>query len=340
LANLTYARGRWVNLNKPGGRVFFVAGGTQPFQGSGADGSDSNDGDKVEHPLKTIQQGLDNCVTGRGDTVVLLPGGVTITAALTMTKADVTLTGYSDTGPKSRNPSVITCATDSVEMIAIDAANVAVENLTLDHNTTTAAVFLIDIGDTTASPGTILRNLFIDMEGSATDTDAIRIGDGTQVCDYCMIDGCVIHDCDQIAITITDANEACVIKDCLIYDSVTANIMSDAISCAADNTIIQNCTIRSNSITASNGVIAFTATAQDCFVTDCHIWANGADSNGILYADAAVATCSNLHVTSDHAGTCVEHSSDVDGFSGATGEQSLGKGAVSALVNPSIGGSA
>jgi hypothetical protein len=336
VATLTYGRGRWMNIERPGGAVFFVGGGTVALNGVGA--SDAYKGTTPEEPLSTIQAGLDKCVAGRGDTVVVLPGNVTITAALTMTIADVTLTGSSVTGPKTRNPSLITCATDSVEMIAIDAANCVVENLTLDHNTTTAAVYLIDVGDTTAAPGTILRNLFIDMEGSATDTDAIRLGDGTQACDYCKIDGCVVHDCDQIAITVADLSEACVIENCLVYDSVSANIMSDALSIAADNTIIQNCALRSNSITSTNGVIVFTATAQDCFVTDCHVWSNGADSNGILYADAATATVSNLHVTSDATGTCVEHTSDVDGLSGATGEQSLGQGAVSALINPSIGG--
>ena len=303
MANLTYARGRWVNLDKPGGQVFFVAGGTQPFQGSGADGSDSNDGDKVEHPLKTIQQGLDNCVTGRGDTVVLLPGGVTITAALTMIYADVTLTGYTETGPLTRNPSVITCATDSVEMISIDAANVTVENLTLDHNTTTANIDLIDIGDATVSTDFVLRNLFLDMEGSATNTDGINVSADT-VSTNGLIEGCRIHDYDQDGIVIGAGNDEITVRNCWIYDGVSANQGQYAISNAGDGCLFENLKIRTD---GTAGVYQ-NGTLNMCI--NSNIWVTGANTVCILMAASATTSSSGNFLTAVAAGNLCDYTTD------------------------------
>ncbi len=335
MAKLDKVDGRWVNLEKPGGQVFFVGGGTVAYNGVGA--SDTFTGARPEEPLSTISQAHTLAVADRGDTIVVLPGTVTITAAVAITKADVTLTGYTVTGPKTRNPSIITCATDSVEMIAVDAANVVVENLTLTNTATTADVFLIDVGDSTSASGTVLRNLFIDCEGGANTVNAIRIGDGTVVSDYCTIEGVYIYDLDDIGITVSDASEGCVIRDCLIMDSASANIAKDCISIAADNTFVDNCILKSNSITAADAVISLAATAQDCLITNCHIWSNGADSHGILYADGATASCHNIFVTSDVLATTVDFTTDVDGLSGVIGWASAPPdGTISELINPNV----
>jgi hypothetical protein len=336
MATLSYARGRWMNLEKAGGAVFFVGGGTPAL--NGVNRSDTYKGLTPEEPFSTVQKGLDQCVAGRGDTVVLLPGSVTITAALTMTKDDVTLTGASVTGPNTRNPSVIACATNSVEMVAIDAANVIVENLTLDHNATTADVFLIDIADSTASPDCVLRNLFLDMVGSATTTNGIRVGDGTQVAINSRIEGCTLHDLDDIGITITDANTNCVIDNCDIYDNpVSGNTMLTGISAAADYTRITNCRIKNSAAAAGASCVNLTATAQSCFLSGNRLSAFGAGGHGVLYAASASGVCLDVHVTANALADSVDFTTAVTGLSGVTGQVSApADGTVSELPNPNV----
>jgi hypothetical protein len=299
MAKLDVRHGEWVNLEKPGGQVFFVGGGTVAYQGAGR--SDTYAGLSPREPLATIQAGLDKTVAGRGDTVVLLPGGVTITAALTMTKADVTLTGYTETGPQTRNPSVITCATNSVEMIAIDAVDVTVENLTLDHNSTTAAVALIDIGDTTISSRAIIRNVFFDMEGSATDTDALNVSTDT-VSVQGLVEGCTFHDYDQDGIVIGAANDEWVVRNCRFYDGVTANAGQYAISTVSDGSLIDGCTIRTS---GTAGIYANVALLLQ--IKDCHIAAHGANTIGILAAALATVFTTNSYINVAGAGNVIDY---------------------------------
>ena len=96
MANLNFVHGRWINLDKPGGQVFFVGGGTVAVNGKSA--SDTNHGLTPEQPLSTIDGtagAFAKVVAGRGDTIVVLPGAVTVTAAIAFDTADVTLTGLS-----------------------------------------------------------------------------------------------------------------------------------------------------------------------------------------------------------------------------------------------------
>lgn len=276
---LLNVHGRWVNTDKPGGAVFFVGGGTVAFNGIGA--SDNNSGLRPEQPLATIAQGMTQCTAGRGDTVVLLPGSVTITAAIAITKADVTLQGYTCTGPQTRNPSLITCATNSVIMLDIDAPNVTIKDLTLDHNATTAAVALVDVGSTTASPDLLLQNLFIDMEGSGTTTDGINI-QGDTVSTGVVIEGCTIHDFDQEGIIIEAGNDESTIRNCRIYDGVTANEGRYGIQTVSDGSLIENCTIRTAAAAGACINAKIPLLAQ---IRDCHLAAHAANTIGIL-ADA------------------------------------------------------
>jgi hypothetical protein len=55
------------------------------------DTSDNNDGTDPEAPLTTISQGVANCVTGRGDWVVVSPANYNPTAAITLDKKDITV---------------------------------------------------------------------------------------------------------------------------------------------------------------------------------------------------------------------------------------------------------
>lgn len=166
MANLAFVAGRWVNLEKPGGQVIFVGGGTVAYPG-GNGASDTYPGKRPTEPKSTIQDALDDTVAGRGDTVVILPGNVTITAALTMSKADVTLSGA--TGGSLINPSAIT-VNGAVDGIAVTAANVTIENLHFPASTA-AATSRIDAG---AAGLTIRNNTF---ECGSNDVETITVPD-------------------------------------------------------------------------------------------------------------------------------------------------------------------
>ena len=151
MANLMFnpTNGQWINLDKPGGQVFFVGGGTVAYKGKGA--SSSNSGLRPEHPLTgtttSASTGLnavmDKVVTGRGDTIVVLPGGFTNTAVTTIDKDDVTLTGVSPTG--NINPSAISINA-AIDGISVTGANVIIENLHFPAAGTAAQTSVIDVG--------------------------------------------------------------------------------------------------------------------------------------------------------------------------------------------------
>jgi len=333
MANLATVNGRWVNLEKPGGAVFFVGGGTVAYLGRGA--SDSNKGTTPQEPFATIDGTAGahaSCVADRGDTIVMLPGTVTITAAIALDLADVTLTGYTVTGPNIRNPSVVTCATDSVSMIEVDAANVNVENLTITNTATTADVFLIDVGDTTASPGAILRNLYVDCEGGANTVNAIRIGDGTVVSDYCTIEGCTIYDLDDIGITVADASEGCIIRNCRIFDRASANVALTGITIKADNTMVDNCVVK-----IDGTCIEVEAGATDTQITNTHLYSFAAAGH-CLHITATGSVCaSNIFCTAELAEYAVDFQTAVTGLSGIIGYTSApADGSISELINPNI----
>ena len=163
MATLSYQRGRWMNLEKPGGAVFFVSGGTAALHGGG--GSNSGACDTPEEPATTIQAALDKTVAGRGDTVVILPGSITITAALTMTKDDVTLTGLGGSSPIKPSAILVNAAVDG---IAVTGANVVIEDLHFAASTA-SVTSRINAG----SAGLTVRNNTFDCGGS--DTFSITI---------------------------------------------------------------------------------------------------------------------------------------------------------------------
>ena len=144
MANLNFVNGRWINIEKPGGAVFFVGGGTVAYKGIGA--SDTHTGSTPEQPLSTISQGVTQCVAGRGDTVVILPGTITITSSTALDKTDMTLSGFKSQG--NINASTITGTLGSTgDILSHQAANVVIEDL--QFNASGAAnTSRIDVGAT------------------------------------------------------------------------------------------------------------------------------------------------------------------------------------------------
>ena len=164
MASLQNVHGRWVNLEKPGGQVFFVGGDVVAYRGKGA--SDNGPGTSPEQPLKTIAQAITNCTTGRGDTIVLLPGDLAdISSALAMSKADVTLTGVDPAG--TINASQIT-GTGAIDVIDVSAANCVIENLHFAASGS-SIVSRINVG----AAGLVIRNCT--FECGANDLETITV---------------------------------------------------------------------------------------------------------------------------------------------------------------------
>jgi len=324
MAKLDKVDGRWVNLEKPGGKVIFVGGGTAAYNGVGA--SDTFPGTRPEEPKSTIDGAsgaVNNCTSGRGDTIVMLPGSITITTAMALDVADLTLTGYVNVAPGERPPCVIVNATD-VNSAQVTADNVVIENLTFDCNVATATadteVIQISGAGIGAVTGTVIRNCFFDQAGADSDLDVLGVGfDSDDTSLNALIEGCTFHDVDQIAIRIPTGSDANHIIGCTFYDEVSANIASDVISIAGDDTVIRDCTIRSGNITNTQACILLEATALNTTIDRCHLWANGANGICVLLEDGAEASGLNCHAISSAAATLWKHGSDVDGISGVTG---------------------
>jgi hypothetical protein len=177
LANLTVVHGEWVNLDKPGGQVFFVAdstsGGTYPTAYKGKGSSGSNNGLSPQKPINGVTTGttdglnalMDKCVSGRGDTIVVLPGSIINTAVVTVDVADLTITGISPSG--SINPSAIV-VNATVDGFNVTAANVVLENLHFGASTA-AATSRINAG----AAGLTIRGCTFDC--GANDVESITV---------------------------------------------------------------------------------------------------------------------------------------------------------------------
>jgi hypothetical protein len=203
--------GGWSNLDKPGGRVFFVGGGTVSAinrGGSGIKASDKNDGLTPERPLATIDgaRGAHNkCVTSRGDTIVLLPGSVTITAAMVFDSNDITLTGIDPNG--TINPSAI-IVNGAIDGIAVTGANVVIENLHFPASTASA-------------------------------TSRINAGSAGLTVRGCTFE-CGANDAETI--TVNSAGDDLLVENCRFY--ITANGPEKAIEIEAvgvNRLIVRNC---------------------------------------------------------------------------------------------------
>ena len=177
MANLNFVNGRWINVEKPGGAVFFVGGGTVAYKGKGA--SDTNTGSTPGQPLSTISQGVTQCVNGRGDTVVILPGTITITSSTALDKTDMTLAGFKSQG--NINASTITGTLGSTgDILSHQAANVVIEDL--QFNASGAAnTSRIDVG----AAGLTVRNCTFQCGANDLETITVAAAGDNLLVDNC-----------------------------------------------------------------------------------------------------------------------------------------------------------
>lgn len=240
MAGLTNITGGQLIKNRPGAQVFWVGSTASSYVAyKGVTPSDGNDGLTPQRALATIQAGLDKCTAGRGDTVALLPGSWTVTAVLTMTKADVRLCAAMPVAWGAKSSAVIVNATD-VSTLTINADNCSIDGIYFDDNvaTATASSQAVAIGNTAACTGVCVQNCFIDMEGSDSDRNALVVGDGTLIVTRSVIENNIFHDPDQDGIIVNVACVAITIRENYIYDKVTANAVRHGINMCGSNCFI------------------------------------------------------------------------------------------------------
>ena len=248
MANLLNVHGRWVNLEKPGGQVFFVGGGTVAYRGKGA--SDSNPGTSPEQPLSTISQAVTSATAGRGDTIALLPGNVATTAVTTISKADITITGVGDSS--AVHASSIT-GTGAFDVLDPTGTNITIENL---HFPASGAsiVSRINLG----AEGTVVRNCT--FECGANDVETITVAAGG---DEATIENCrfyVTANGPQAAIEVEAAGaNRLPVRNCVFNGGTNTNAWDTAsINSGVAHT---SCVIEGNQSFESVAGIKFTAAA-------------------------------------------------------------------------------
>ena len=178
MANLQVVHGEWVNLEKPGGQVFFVGGAQSDnvnvaaYRGIGASANHSGLSPKRPFLGTTtsastgLNQVMDKVVSGRGDTIVILPSSITNTAVTTIDKNDVTLTGVAPTG--NINPSSITINA-AIDGINVTGTNVVIENLHFPAAGTASQTAVINV----AAAGVTVRGCTIACGANNLDTITI-----------------------------------------------------------------------------------------------------------------------------------------------------------------------
>ena len=162
-------RGAWL-LSNPVGAIFWVAA-QAAYEGIGP--SNNNDGLSPKRPLSTIAQALTNCVTGRGDRIILMPGTYAITAALAVTKNAVEIYSWL---PKA---AVISSAdtTGAAKMFTVDSNDVVLDGMTFSCGD--QVTHGIDIANTAAANRIAVRGNTLLGAGAVSTAIGIQIGDGT-----------------------------------------------------------------------------------------------------------------------------------------------------------------
>ena len=304
------AVGGITGMNNVGGATYYVGASGYLAALGGIAPSDSNKGTSPQSPFATIQKGLDSCTAGRGDIVAVLPGSYTITAALTMTKDDVSLISALPVGPREYPPVTIVCATD-VSEVEVNANNITIAGIRFDDNVTaaTASTAVIDVN--TASTATDYSgfkaiNCWLDMAGM-TDSDKDGITLGTDADDGALsslVEGCTIIEAGRDGIVVNVGSEFTEIRNCKIYDATDTT--DNGIEVLATSVTVDNCDILvSGTACVHNGVAAARLVVDDCRL---HAW--GANTIGILAINTATQRTSGNWVTATAAGNLIDYTTD------------------------------
>ncbi len=159
------------------GRIFYVNADSSNLPEGAEPGADRSDGGQdALAPLATIDYAIGLCAAGRGDKIIVLPGHAeTVTAAITLDVAGVSIEGR---GFGASKPT-ISCATASIDILTITAADCKVEGL-LFAAVTGAVDACVNIA---ASRAVVKGNEF--LCGASNTNPIVTIADAG---DHCLIE--------------------------------------------------------------------------------------------------------------------------------------------------------
>lgn len=148
------------------GKVFYVVPTTAPASGFSVASSNSWARDLNQHVYSTINLAYADCVDGRGDSIVLLPGTHTMTANLAVAKANITFWGPSSwNGVKVQRGSATV-----VPLAATDGFTVTAPNTTFRGLTIVPITQKIGITGSAAALRLRVQDCHIDMAVAAAHT--------------------------------------------------------------------------------------------------------------------------------------------------------------------------
>ncbi len=230
----------------------------------------------------TIAQALAQCVSGRGDTVLVAPGFYVQTTQITLSKNGVTLRGL---GAKPFDTIIRGPTTAGTHGLLVDASDCSIENLTLQGQNATGW------GCKNASrSNNRWLNCFFGNEGAApTQVGGLLLdASGASGRTYPKVIGCRFANA-VIGLRFTSGNGASLVnsgatvQDCEFSTNSTADIQSTGTT-ASDDVLIKDCDF---AVCSTNLVIAITSPALKGLVTGCR-FAVAANTQANLTGGAAL----------------------------------------------------
>ncbi len=190
--------------------------------------------DRHKRAYATVAAALADCVDGRGDAIVLMPGTHTVSSAsLAMSKAGVSIYGpeawMERNMPHMRSSAVLTTDIAADQIMNVTAADCAIVGVTVTPITAAAG---IDVS--AAANRFTMKDCFIDMATPAVNVATVGLsvlGAASNV----LIDGCAFEsDGAQGNAIVATALVNSLIRGCLLYN--TAGTWASAVLCGAATT--------------------------------------------------------------------------------------------------------
>lgn len=254
------------------GKTFYVNNSTTAaeLQHLGIGGSNSNDGLTPERPFSSIDNAINQCSAGRGDTIFVLPGHAETVTTATDIVPDVSHVRIIGLGQGEKRP-IITFATNTTANIPVSGANTEISGLVFKCNVASQVAMItttaddVYIHDCSFREGTATGLNFITLGAADGDSDRCRISN----CDFYMptagngdhaieilfdmvnvrIEDCEIDgNFDEGGILVPAAGDACLnlqILRCNVRNTLT-NVGAIDIDGTGCTGLIQNCLLRTD----------------------------------------------------------------------------------------------
>jgi len=219
-----------------------------------------------EFVYDTMDLALAQCVAGRGDNIVLLPGAHVPTASLVMSKAGVSVWGPEAwMGKKVRKPSAVVTAPAGDECMNITAADISITGLTVVPVTSESWADMDGGAD-----GLTIRDCYIDLTTPVVEATTEGFTASAAIEDFLFTGNTVWSDGAQgPALELTGANLNSVIEHCHFHCSL-GTWVSAINAIAIDGLVLRHSIFTCGGTAMTAGITASSTTViAGLFVHDC-----------------------------------------------------------------------